>query len=87
MQKRSETNNVHRLIRNQVSTDTVRCLTTLLEQARMGRLTGVAYVAYLSDAAYIAGSAGEAHKRPVTTRGMLLDLDAKLALRTSEGIL
>jgi hypothetical protein len=73
--------NVRYLIDDSISTDTVKALTTLLEQARKGTITGIAFVAYLKGRPYIANFAGYAYRNPALTRGILRDLDYKLHLR------
>ncbi len=69
------------LIPDVVSHDTIGCLEALLREARAGRLIGVAYCAMLRKRAYIVNSAGEAHRNPTFTRGMLQALDDQLSQR------
>lgn len=58
---------------------TIRCLTTLLEKAQAGKITGVAFIALLPHG-FIADACGEAHNAPeVVRKEMLPVLDAVLA--------
>jgi hypothetical protein len=59
---------------------TIRCCETLLQQALLGRMTGLAFVAILPEG-FVADACGEAHNDPATTRQMVAILDAKLAKR------
>ena len=78
--------NVYRLKPDDIPNDsTVNCLTQLLTLAKRGKCKGVAFVAYLPEYEYIANSAGEAYADPNLTRGMLLALSDKLALRINGG--
>lgn len=69
------------LVSDTISTDTVECLDELLEMARSGEVIGVAYVAMLKRRKYIANTAGEAHRNPTFTRGMIQVLDDELGRR------
>lgn len=73
------------LIPNQVSHDTVKCLETLLRHARDGEIIGVAFAAALKRRAYITDTAGECHRNPTFTRGMIAALDDRLAQRVHDG--
>ncbi|MCW1959817.1 MAG: hypothetical protein KIH64_014985 [Mycobacterium sp.] len=73
------------LVRRDISTDTVECLQSLLQQAQAGDVIGIAYVAMLKERDYIADSTGEAHRSPTFTRGMLRALDDRLGRRVHEG--
>lgn len=73
------------LIPDSVSNDTVRCLETLLDQARSGEVIGVAFAAMLKRRSYIVNAAGEAHRNPTFSRGMVAALDDQLALRIRGG--
>lgn len=72
------------LIPDTISTDTVECLDELLRMARSGEVIGVAYVAMLKRRKYIANAAGEAHRNPTFTRGMIQVLDDELGRRVRE---
>lgn len=69
------------LIPDEVSNDTVTCLRTLLAQAKRGELLGIAYAGILRQRNYIVNTAGEAHRSPTFTRGMIAALDDELSLR------
>jgi hypothetical protein len=73
------------LIEDQISTDTVDALRTLLDHAERGEVIGVAYAVMLKRRGYIVNTAGEAHRSPTYSRGMLLALDDKLAARIRGG--
>lgn len=73
------------LVPDSVSHDTVECLKTLLEHAKSGEIIGVAYTAMLRRRGYIANTAGEAHRNPTFTRGMVAALDDQLAGRIRGG--
>jgi hypothetical protein len=76
-------NNVYRLFPDSLSTDVVRCTAQLAAHARRGRVKGIAFIAYVDGYGFIANAAGQALEDPTHTRGMLLALDDKLALRVS----
>lgn len=69
------------VVESTVSQDTVQYLEELLAMARAGEVIGVAYVAMLKRRKYIANTAGEAHRNPTFTRGMLRALDDDLGER------
>lgn len=69
------------LVPDKVSTDTVRCLQTLLRRARTGEVIGLAYCAMLKQRAYIVNTAGVAHESPTFARGMVAALDDSLSNR------
>jgi hypothetical protein len=70
-----------RLIPDAVSTDTVECLELLLSKARRGEVIGLAYGAMLRKRAYVVNTAGEAHRNPTFSRGMVAALDDQLSRR------
>lgn len=69
------------LMEDNISTDTVRCLETLLAQARKGEVIGLAFAAILKRRNYVVNTAGEAHRNPTFARGVLRALDDELAAR------
>jgi hypothetical protein len=73
------------LIEDTNSNDTIECLRTLLEHAERGEVIGIAYAAMLKRRGYIVNTAGEAHRSPTYSRGMLLALDDKLSARVRGG--
>jgi len=66
------------LVPDTISTDTVECLDELLAMPRAGEVIGIAYVAMLKRRKYIANAAGEAHRNPTFSRGMIQVLDDQL---------
>lgn len=70
-----------------VSTDTVKCLSELLEQAREGELVGLAIGAIYRGSNYGVRCVGEAQRNPVFTMGVVdilhegLSVDACCALQ------
>lgn len=77
------------LVPDTVSNETVRALQQLLKHARAGDIVGLGFVAMLKPTAqrrgYIANTAGEMHRNPTFTRGMLAALDDKLSQRIHGG--
>lgn len=67
------------LVPDTVSHDTIECLELLLAQARRGQVIGLAYAAMLKKRAYITNTAGEAHRNPTFSRGMIATLDDQLS--------
>lgn len=67
------------LVPDTISHDTVECLELLLDQARRGQVIGIAYAVMLKKRAYITNTAGEAHRNPTFSRGMIATLDDQLA--------
>ena len=68
-----------------VSHDTIECLESLLADARSGRVIGVAYAVMLKRRSFLVNSAGEAHRNPTFTRGMVAALDDQLRVRVDGG--
>lgn len=66
------------LVERSISTETVECLETLLDHAKKGDLIGIAYAVMYEQRGYFCSAAGEAHRSPTYTRGMLCALDDKL---------
>lgn len=66
------------LVPDTISHDTVKCLEQLLEQAREGAVTGLAYAATLKARRFIVNTAGEAHEDPTLARGMVQALNDEL---------
>lgn len=73
------------LIPDNISHDTVKCLETLLDQARNGEVIGVAFAAMLKRRGYIVNSAGEAYRNPTFSRGIVAALDDQLSRRVHTG--
>lgn len=73
------------LVPDTVSTDTVRCLQTLLRRAKAGEVIGLAYCAMLKQRYYIVNTAGVAHDSPTFARGMVAALDDQLSESVRRG--
>jgi hypothetical protein len=73
-----------RLVTRSISNDTVEALSTLLEQAKQGALIGIAFAAMYNEGGYLVDAAGEAHRSPTFSRGMIRALDDKLILVLNE---
>lgn len=67
-----------RLVPDDLSHDTVAALQSLLDDAKEGRVIGVAFAAMYKRREFIVNTAGEAHRNPVFTRGMLACLNDTL---------
>lgn len=67
-----------RLVPDALSHDTVELLEQLLDEARRGRILGMAFVAMYKRREFIANTAGEAYRNPVFARGMVAALDDHL---------
>lgn len=67
-----------RLVPDQVSQKTVLALEQLLEEAREGKLIGVAFCGMYRNREYIVNTAGEAARNPTFTRGMIAALNDRL---------
>lgn len=67
-----------RLVSDVISDDTVEALEQLLDEARRGRVIGIAFAAMMKRRTFIVNAAGEAKRNPVFTRGMLACLDDTL---------
>ena len=66
------------LLPDSVSDDTVECLNLLLDRAKKGEVTGIAYAAVLKKRRYIVNTAGAARQYPTFARGMIHSLDDAL---------
>lgn len=73
------------LMPDTVSHDTVECLELLLQQARHGEVIGIAFAVMLKRRTFIVNAAGEAHRNPTFSRGMIAALDDQLATRIRGG--
>lgn len=72
------------LARDTISHDSVEALEALLEEARQGKLIGLAFVAMYKDRYYVTNTAGEAYRNPVFTCGMLASLNYQLMRKVNE---
>lgn len=66
------------LVRPAVSVETIDALLFLLEEARAGRVLGVAWVAVHAGRRFTGDAVGETRTHPTFTRGMLRVLDDEL---------
>lgn len=72
------------LVRDMVSHDTVQALEHLLDAARHGHITGLAFACTLKGKRFITNTAGTCYHEPSFTRGLLLALDDELARMVQE---
>lgn len=61
-----------------ISHDTIEALKVLLEDAKKGEVIGLAFAVMYKGRDYIVNTAGEAHRSPTFTRGMVQALDDHL---------
>lgn len=69
----------YRLVPDNVSRDVVEALETLLEGARKGDVTGIAFACTLRKQRYITNVAGHCYANPTFARGMVAFLSDQLA--------
>lgn len=74
----------YRVIDDQLSHDTIECLERLLQEARSGRVVGVAYAAIFKRRNFMVHACGEAHRSPVYARGVVAVLDDELSRMARE---
>ena len=70
---------VHRLVPDNISHDTVEALEMLLQLARQGEITGIAFVCTMPRARYITNVAGWCYRNATAARGMVAFLSDQLA--------
>jgi hypothetical protein len=63
-----------RLVPDTLSTDTIQCLSELLEHAKNGQVIGLAFAAIYKGRRFIVNAAGECHRNPRYTRALVDDL-------------
>lgn len=68
----------YRLIQDNLSHETVECLEQLLEEARDGQVIGIVFAAMYKRRSYVVDAAGEAHRNPTWSLGMVRALDNHL---------
>lgn len=66
------------LAQRHLSHDTIEALEQLLDEAKRGRVIGLAYVAMYKRREYVTDAAGEAYRNPTFSRGMVAALDDHL---------
>ncbi|MDM0024107.1 hypothetical protein [Variovorax saccharolyticus] len=69
----------YRLVPDNISRDTVEALTVLLEGAKAGEITGIAFACTLKRSRYITNVAGYCFNNPTHARGMVAFLSDQLA--------
>lgn len=69
----------YRLIPDDISHDVVEALETLLQLAREGEVTGIAFACTLPKQRYITNVAGHCYRNPTFARGMVAFLSDQLA--------
>jgi len=69
----------YRLVPDTISRDTVEALTVLLEAAKAGEVTGIAFACTLKRMRYITNVAGYCYHHPTHARGMVAFLSDQLA--------
>jgi hypothetical protein len=68
----------YRLIPDTISRDLVEALEALLEGAKSGDITGIAFACTLRRQRYITNVAGYCYKNPTFARGMIASLSDEL---------
>jgi hypothetical protein len=66
------------LVPDSISHDTIEALKALLRDAEKGEIIGLAFAVMYKGRDYIVNTAGEAHRSPTFTRGMVPALDDHL---------
>lgn len=69
----------YQLVRDYISRDVIDALTVLLEGAKSGDVTGLAFAATLRKRRYVTNVAGLLYKNPSFARGCVSALDDELA--------
>ncbi|MBT2299232.1 hypothetical protein J7E70_02025 [Variovorax paradoxus] len=69
----------YQLIPDNISRDTVEALQTLLDLAKEGEVTGIAFAVTLRKQRYITNVAGHCHSNPTFARGMVMSLSDEIA--------
>lgn len=69
----------YRLIPDTISHDTIEALETMLEAAKAGEITGIAFTCTLRKMRFITNVAGYCFKHPTHARGMVAFLSDQLA--------
>lgn len=69
----------YKLVRDDLSHDTIEALTVLLEGARTGEITGIAFACTMRRMRYFTNVAGVCYTNPTFARGMVCSLSDELA--------
>jgi hypothetical protein len=72
------------LAQEHISHDTIEALKELLSGAERGEIIGIAFAVMYKGRDYIVNTAGEAHRSPTFTRGMVQALDDHLMQKVHE---
>jgi hypothetical protein len=67
------------LVHDNISHDVVEALETLLDLAKRGEITGIAFACTMKRMRYITNVAGYCHQHPTYARGMVAFLSDQLA--------
>ncbi len=67
-----------RAVRDHISQDTMETLEWLLDEARKGKIIGIAYAALGKQREVIVDAVGESNRNIILTKGMVSFLDAEL---------
>lgn len=76
----------YRLVPDRISDDTVVALEELLEDARAGRLIGMAFAGMYQQRKYIVNTTGEVTRSPTFARGMVAVLDDYIGRKVSRQV-
>lgn len=69
----------YRLVKDFISRDLVEALEVLLEGAKQGEVTGIAFAATLRQQRFITNVAGVCYRHPSFARGIVASLDDELS--------
>lgn len=67
------------LVKDDISRDTVEALQTLLDAAKSGEITGIAFACTMPRMKYFTNVAGACYRNPTFARGMIAALSDELA--------
>lgn len=67
------------LLKDAVSRDTVEALEQLLEAAKAGEISGMAFAVSLRGKRYVTNTTGACYRDPTLSRGMIAALDDELS--------
>lgn len=86
MPKRKQLAEVRQLssVRETVDKDTIDCLEALLDEARDGKIIGLAFAALYPGKRYLVDTAGECLKSPTYAAGMVLQLQNAISEKIGE---
>lgn len=67
------------LLKDAISRDTVEALEQLLEAAKAGEISGIAFAISLRGRRFVTNTAGACYRDPTLSRGMIAALDDELS--------